>query len=107
MNHVVSILRRLGANGNTQQIYELCFILWALSLGNVSIASQNGTENPVTVAFLSSGAVQALVELLMSSPTKKVTRVILSALRNLAATENDDILSEMLAAGREICFMYG
>ena len=70
VNHVVAILRRLGANGNAQQIYELCFILWALSLV-ISSPSRNGEEVELK-AFLSSGAVQVLAELLVSSPTKKV-----------------------------------
>ena len=66
----MAILRRLGANGNAQQIYELCFILWALSLV-ISSPSRNGEEVELK-EFLSSGAVQALAELLVSSPTKKV-----------------------------------
>ena len=66
----MAILRRLGANGNAQQIYELCFILWALSLV-ISTPSRNGEEVELK-EFLSTGAVQALAELLVSSPTKKV-----------------------------------
>ena len=122
----MAILRRLGANGNAQQIYELCFILWALSLV-ITSPSRNGEEVELKT-FLSSGAVQVLAELLVSSPTKKVfcfwslfylfwkevlsefsnlwmivvekvSRMVISALKNLSATENDAVLSEMLAAG--------
>lgn len=85
---VVSILKRLGANGHAQFIYELTFILWALSLGEFDF-------NP----FISSGSVSILVEVLSSSPTRKVTRVAIAALRNLSNGENDKLLNEMLAAG--------
>jgi hypothetical protein len=85
---VVAILKRLGANGNAQHIYELCFVLWTLSLGEVD-----------TQAFLSSGAVPVLVDFVSSAPTRKITRMALACLRNLATTENENIVNEMLTAG--------
>jgi hypothetical protein len=39
----------LGANGNAQQIYELAFILWTLSLGS---------DDSDLKAFLSAGALE-------------------------------------------------
>lgn len=85
---VVAILKRLGVNGNSQQIYELCFILWALAL-----------NEPDLSGYLSSGAVPILIEFLAASPSRKVTRVIIFTLKNLAATEDHRVLNEMLTAG--------
>lgn len=85
---VVAILKRLGVNGNSQQIYELCFILWALAL-----------SEPDLSGYLSSGAVPTLIEFLAASPSRKVTRVIVFTLKNLAITEDHRVLNEMLTAG--------
>lgn len=88
VTNVVSTLRRLGVNGNSQQIYELSFILWAMAMGEVDLN-----------AFLSAGAVPMLVEIVAASPTRKVTRVAICALKNLASNENADVINEMLTAG--------
>lgn len=88
VNQVIAILKQLGRNGNAQQIYELTFVIWSLSLGT------SGVE-----AFKSTGVVSTLVELLSSSPSRKVTRMTIAALRNLCETEDDDILTEMLGLG--------
>eukprot|EP01038_Epipyxis_sp_PR26KG_P010714 gene10714-14386_t len=88
VNHLVSILKRLGANGNAQHIYELCFILWTLSLGEIDIN-----------AFLTAGVIPVLVELVSTAPTRKITRMSVAALKNLSVGENDVALNEMLSAG--------
>lgn len=85
---VVSALTRVGVNGNPQHIYELLFVLWTLSLGE--------TDLP---AYLSSGAIPKVIELFSVSPSRKVTRMIIAVLRNLAQTENADVITEMLTSG--------
>lgn len=87
-SNVASIMKRLGANGNAQHIYELCFVLWALTLGDFDQA-----------AFLASGCIPLLVDMISAAPTRKVTRMALGALRNLSQTNNENILNEMLTAG--------
>ena len=85
---VVSILKKLGINGNPQHIYELSFVLWALSLCEPDLES-----------YLSSGSIPLIIEYLAASPSRKVTRVIISTLKNLAVTEDHRVLNEMLTAG--------
>ena len=89
LGNIVSIIKRLGANGNAQHIYELTFILWTISL-NV---------DKYTSLFLSSGTVPALVDLIAAAPSRKVVRMSVSTLSNIASGSNDDILAEMLTAG--------
>ena len=88
LTNVVNILNRIGVNGNPQHIYELCFLLWTLSLGETDLN-----------AYLSSGAIPLIIEYLAAAPSRKVTRVIIATLRNLSTTENDKVISEMLTAG--------
>ena len=42
---------------------------------------------------------RSLSELVATAPSKKVVRVSVAALRNLAASENDAVLTEMLTHG--------
>jgi hypothetical protein len=88
VSNVVNILKRIGINGNPQHLYELCFVLWTLSLSDQDLSG-----------YLSSGAIPLLIEILTASPSRKVTRMIISILRNLAWTEDHHVLSEMLTAG--------
>ncbi len=88
VQHIVNILNRIGVNGNPQHIYELIFVLWTLSLG----------ETDLTV-FLSSGAIPLIVDFLAAAPSRKVTRMIIGTLRNLATSEDTKVISEMLTAG--------
>lgn len=83
-----AILTRLGANGNAQHIYELCFVLWTLSL-----------DEPDLQAYLVAGAVPVLVDLLTAAPTRKIVRMALATLRNLAASDDEVVVNEMLSAG--------
>lgn len=85
---VVSILKRIGINGNPQHVYELSFVLWTLSLSDPDLNS-----------YLSSGAIPLLVEFLAASPSRKVTRMIIATLRNVATTEDHRVLNEMLTSG--------
>lgn len=87
VQHIATIFRGLDIKQNTQQVYELVFVLWTLSLGEVSASS-----------YLSSGIIPVLVDLLTAAPTRKVTRMTLATLKNLSASENDDILNEMFTA---------
>lgn len=98
VGNVAAILKRIGINGNSQQIYELIFILWALSLGEKE-----------TSPYLTAGIVPLLVDFLSASPSRKVTRMIICTLRNLAHSEDHKILNEMLTAGlmKTIDYLHG
>jgi V-type H+-transporting ATPase subunit H len=86
--HIVSILKRLGVNGNSQQLYELVFVLWSLSLG---------ATDPST--YLHNNVIATVVELLAASPSRKVTRMCISLLRQLADTHDHLVLNELYTAG--------
>lgn len=78
---------RNGAKGNkgsptVQQLYELCFCVWALTYECNSSATIRAT-------FARDNAVQSLVDLVSSAPREKVVRVALSALRSLAQCNAD------------------
>jgi V-type H+-transporting ATPase subunit H len=90
VGNVVSVLTRLGVNGNAQHVYELCFILWTMSLG---------CESADLPSFLSAGTIRVLYDLCSSAPSRKVVRMAMATLANLARTENPDVLTEMLTAG--------
>lgn len=83
--YVAGLLTRLGAGGSAQMAYECCFVLWVLTLTE---------EN--TQQFLTTGAVRGLIEQLAAAPSRKVVRMSLAALRNLARGQNYDIMTEML-----------
>jgi len=85
LGHLVDILKRVGVNGNAQQLYELTFAIWTLSLG----------EDVDTKAFLTTGSINLLVDLVAAAPSRKVTRVSVATLMNLASKEVPDILMEM------------
>ena len=61
--HLIILSPPQGANGNAQQIYELNFILWTLSLG---------CEEKDLGSFLSAGAIRVLFDLISAAPTRKV-----------------------------------
>jgi V-type H+-transporting ATPase subunit H len=85
--NIAGIIKTLDFKGKTQQIYELCFVLWSLCLGDIDHTS-----------YLSSGIIPILVDLLVAAPTRKIVRMTLATLRNLAATENEGVLNEMYTA---------
>jgi V-type H+-transporting ATPase subunit H len=88
VTHLTNFITMIGPNGSAQQLYDYTFCLWALSLSSKSCIE----------SFIA-GTVRALVELAAAAPSRKIFRVTISALRNLAASENDSILTEMLTHG--------
>lgn len=89
---VLQLLNRLGSTGSSQKIYDLCFILWTLTL---SIQEENIQH------FATGGLVTTLVTFLASAPSRKVARVCIFALKNLSSYGNSEIITEMLAANLE------
>lgn len=85
---IVGILKRIGVNGNSQHIYDLLFSLWSISL----------TETDPQ-PYLASGTVPIVLDFLAAAPSKKVTRVSIFLLKNLAVLNNESILNEMFGAG--------
>lgn len=65
------------SSATVQQLYELCFCVWALTYECNSSATIRAT-------FARDHAVHSLVDLVSSAPREKVVRVALSALRTLA-----------------------
>eukprot|EP01041_Mallomonas_annulata_P004206 gene4206-8366_t len=87
--HISNVLKRLGVNGSAQQIYDLSFCLWTVSLG----------EDTDLRPFLHAGTCRLLTDLLATAPSRKVVRMSLATLRNLASSEDDDVLTELLTGG--------
>ena len=83
------LLHKIGTNGNAQMIYELCFCLWALSLEN----------DCDTKVFINANIIKLLTDLMGAAPSRKVVRMAVSALHNLAVGENENVLTEMLSGG--------
>lgn len=74
--------RKKEAGASVQQLYELCFALWAMTYEcNHSFA--------IRASFARDCAVKSLCDLVKTAPREKVVRVALSALRNLAECTND------------------
>lgn len=86
---VANVLQTIGANGSAQTQYELCFILWALSMD----------DNSDIPAFLSGGTINLLTDLLAAAPSRKVVRMAVATLLNLARNEDEAVLTEMLTGG--------
>jgi hypothetical protein len=89
INLIVQTLNKLGRNGNAQQLYELTFCLWTLSLG----------DNADIEAFLHCGTILTLTELVAAAPSRKVVRMALASLLNLTHGSNEGVLTEMLTGG--------
>lgn len=77
--------RKKENGASVQQLYELCFALWAMSYE----CSQSST---IRTAFARDGAVKSLCDLVKSAPREKVVRVALAALRNLATCKSDEVV---------------
>mmetsp|Transcript_6343 Transcript_6343/g.13476 ORF Transcript_6343/g.13476 Transcript_6343/m.13476 type:complete len:459 (-) Transcript_6343:112-1488(-) len=86
---VVSVLNKLGRNGNAQHLYDLTFCLWTLSLD----------DNADIAAFLSSGSINILTDLVLAAPSRKVVRMAVATLLNLTAGQDEGVLTEMLTGG--------
>ena len=91
VNLITTVISKIGANGGAQQLYDSCFCLWALSL----------TKDVQLEPFLNAGTIRALIELVTAAPSRKVFRMSVSALANLASTEDSAVLTEMLTHGLE------
>jgi hypothetical protein len=92
VNITVNLISCLDVTGNPQHLYELCFVLWSVSL---NVAS--GDKQATISAFSQGGAVYWLSELVAAAPTRKITRMALACLHNLAKAEDSDILTEIFA----------
>lgn len=86
---IVSVLTKLGRNGNAQHLYDLGFCLWTLSLDDTSDIS----------AYLSSGAITILTDLVLAAPSRKVVRMAVATLLNLTTGQDEGVLTEMLTGG--------
>jgi len=97
---VHSLLTKLGVTGNPQFLYELSFCMWAFSLvGNVThlTGAQSNLAADTTRAFHTLNVVKTEVDMLSAAPSRKVVRMIIATLHNLARSENDDILVDIFA----------
>jgi len=89
---LVNIISTIGTNGNAQQLYDLSFCLWMLSL---SLKSGEVNAEP----FLASGSIAVAADLVAAAPSRKVVRVIMAFLYNLGQSEDAVVLTEMFAHG--------
>uniref|UniRef100_A0A7S0XQ44 ATPase V1 complex subunit H C-terminal domain-containing protein n=1 Tax=Pseudo-nitzschia delicatissima TaxID=44447 RepID=A0A7S0XQ44_9STRA len=84
------------SSSSVQQLYDLVFCLWCLSL-------DCSTNESVLKRFLRDGAVPALAHLLKKVPREKVLRMTLACLRSLSRLQNDEIeepfVREMIGCG--------
>ena len=113
LSTICSLLTKLGMTGNPQCIYELCFLLWTLSLltdnavflGSIPNANSSGghgnnsniSASDVIHQFHTCDTIKILVELLSAGPSRKIVRMCISTLHNLARTLTDDILVDMFS----------
>jgi hypothetical protein len=88
VNSIATVLKKIGVGANPQYIYDLIVSLWAISL----------TETDPR-PYLTSGTVPILLEFLASSSSKKILRVIIYTLKNLASFNNEQIINEMYSSG--------
>jgi len=74
--------KKKEAGASVQQLYELCFAMWAMTY-------ECNQSYSIRSSFARDGAVKALCDLVTIAPREKVVRVALSALRNLAECTTD------------------
>lgn len=67
---------------SAQQLYEMCFCVWAMTY-------DCNSSSHVRTTFARDGGVKSLCDLISSAPREKVVRVALSSLRNLAECKSD------------------
>jgi V-type H+-transporting ATPase subunit H len=97
---VVSVLlKKLGVTSNPQRLYELTFALWTFSLvSDVARAGEGdgaAESETTTTAFRSAGILSLLVDLLSAAPSRKIVRMVVSTLYNLARTGDNDLLTDI------------
>ena len=99
---LTNIIGCLGVTGNPQSLYEICFVLWTLSLPTAGEGLEDSPDQPkkgvnAPALFSQAGTVRLLVELVAAAPTRKITRMTVACLLNLAKAENKNVLSEIFA----------
>jgi len=95
---VHTLLTKLGVTGNPQFLYELSLCMWTFSLvGNITHLA--GVEANIaaetTRMFHTLNVAKTEVDMLSAAPSRKVVRMIVATLHNLARTEDDDILVDI------------
>ena len=91
VSKLVEMLEKIGANGNSQNLYDLMFCLWALSL----------RDDIDLKYFLSSPSIPVTSDLVAAAPSRKVVRMAIGYLCNLAKAEDPVVLTEMFSYGIE------
>jgi len=71
-------------SASVQNLYELCFCLWIMTY-------ECNSSEEMRAHFHRDHAVAALVDLVAAAPREKVVRVAMSALRNLATCNMDEL----------------
>ena len=94
IQHLQKKSRKKDTGASVQQLYELCFCLWAMTYDCNSSAA-------IRAAFTRDGAVKSLCDLISGAPREKVVRVSLSALRNLAECSANDVDLQNTNSGLE------
>jgi hypothetical protein len=118
----------LGKQTATQQIYELLFVLWTLSLTLTEDSSaiststnqitstvvQNTSNNTNSSSdsndmnnnrdiyismFISSNIITIINDFILTLSSKKILRMSIAIMKNLCCTNNDDVLNEIYTVG--------
>jgi len=89
VSKLVAAMTMIGASGNAQRLYELAFCMWSISL-NDKLDINN---------FLTSPAIKIVSEVIAAAPSRKVVRLSVALLCNLARSEDSTALTEMFSSG--------
>eukprot|EP00934_Nitzschia_sp_Nitz4_P008494 Nitzschia sp. Nitz4//scaffold173_size47512//34309//36154//NITZ4_007164-RA/size47512-augustus-gene-0.8-mRNA-1//-1//CDS//3329538820//8484//frame0 len=87
------------SNVSIQQLYELCFCLWAMTYdcANDELHPNEAQRESIRHHFSRDGAIPALAELIAAAPREKVTRLGVASLYNLASAAPKLFVPEMIA----------
>lgn len=75
---------------SVQQLYELCFCLWTMTY-------ECKHNESIKLHFARDGAIPALADLIAAAPREKVVRLALASLRQLAESDPNLFVPEMIA----------
>ena len=108
----------IGKQTATQQIYELLFVLWTLSLtltedsSGISTSTNQITSTVVQNSidmnnnrdiyismFISSNIITIINDFILTLSSKKILRMSIAIIKNLCCTNNDDVLNEIYTVG--------
>jgi len=108
----------IGKQTATQQIYELLFVLWTLSLtltedsSGISTSTNQITSTVVQNSidmnnnrdiyismFISSNIITIINDFILTLSSKKILRMSIAIMKNLCCTNNDDVLNEIYTVG--------